>query len=183
MDFYIEITLLPDAEFSYILLLNSLYNKLHKTLYDISSTFIGVSFPQYKATLGNVLRLHGNSKDLERLMAMQWIGALNGYCEIEPISKVPSDCKYRKFSRQQSNMSQAKLRRLIKRGTLKPDMTVEYVSKMGEKLIQSPYLELTSISTGQRYRRYIKISEITNIPTSGNFDCFGLSKSATVPWF
>lgn len=183
MDFYIEILLLPDAEFTSSFLMNSLYSKLHKALYDLSSDSIGVSFPKYNISLGNVLRIHGSSDDLGKLMNLNWIGAMTDYCNISHTTKAPSNSKYRIFSRQQSTMSQAKLRRLIKRGTLDTDTVDNYVLKMKEQVIQTPYLELKSASTGQRYRRFIKIGEITNEFVKGSFDHFGLSKTATVPWF
>lgn len=183
MEFYIDMTLFPDAEFPSTVLLNSLYSKLHKALYDLSSTSIGVSFPKYEATLGNVLRIHGTTKDLERLMSLKWVGAMNDYCNISKIERVPPNTTYRHFKRQQTNMSQSKLRRLVKRGTLKSDTVKNYKSKMTEQFIQAPYVELKSASTGQTYRRYIKIGEISKEQIIGNFDHFGLSKNATVPWF
>ena len=42
---------------------------------------------------------------------------------------------------------------------------------------------LTSGSSGHKHRRYIEFGELLTQPISGNFDQFGLSKTATVPWF
>ncbi|PYD07066.1 type I-F CRISPR-associated endoribonuclease Cas6/Csy4, partial [Pseudomonas syringae pv. pisi] len=47
----------------------------------------------------------------------------------------------------------------------------------------NPYIELVSVSNGQRHRRYIEFGELFNEPITGLFDQFGLSNSATVPWF
>lgn len=62
---YINITLLPDPEFSHAHLLGALVAKLHRALVQGQTTEIGVSYPQHvsqpltKRTLGAVLRLHG----------------------------------------------------------------------------------------------------------------------------
>ena len=49
--------------------------------------------------------------------------------------------------------------------------------------LDDPYLELESFSNGHKHRRYICFGEFLNKPLSGEFDTFGLSKTATVPWF
>ena len=45
---YIDITLLPDPEFSHAHLLGALVAKLHRALVQLQSASIGVSFPQYR---------------------------------------------------------------------------------------------------------------------------------------
>jgi len=52
-----------------------------------------------------------------------------------------------------------------------------------EKGIPLPYLDLVSDSNGKRYRRFIQVGELLDRPVAGEFDQFGLSKTATVPWF
>jgi len=49
--------------------------------------------------------------------------------------------------------------------------------------IDNPYLELESASNDNKHRRYISFGELSDTPISGEFDTFGLSKTATVPWF
>jgi CRISPR-associated endonuclease Csy4 len=39
------------------------------------------------------------------------------------------------------------------------------------------------MSNGQLHRRFIEFSELQNKEVNGKFDLFGLSKSATIPWF
>lgn len=89
MDSYIEIKLKPDAEMPLNWLLNMLYTKLHKTLCDLNSTSIGVSFPAYQQTLGDTLRLHGTQTDLDQLQTKNWIGGMSGYCQLSAIQAVP----------------------------------------------------------------------------------------------
>lgn len=117
------------------------------------------------------------------MQSSHWLGGLNGYCEVSPIRSVPESVQYRTISRVQSNMTEAKLRRLIKRGSISPDEAKAYKAKMFQKGLDNPYLELDSKSNGHKHRRYLKFGELNSEPVAGKFDQFGLSKIATVPWF
>lgn len=183
MDNYIEITLKPDAEMPVNRLLNSIYTKLHKALYELSSRNIGVSFPHYQVTLGNVMRLHGSSRELDKLQSTDWLGGMKGYCRVGEMLLVPADCQYRTVGRKQTTMSHAKLERLLKRGSITQEEAKQYKAKMFTKGLDNPYVELVSASNGHKHRRYIQFGELTNEPVEGEFDQFGLSKQATIPWF
>ncbi len=80
-------------------------------------------------------------------------------------------------------MSEAKLNRLIKRGSISQDETGQYRLKMSTKALDNPFLELKSVSNGHKHRRYLQFGELSEHATEGEFDHFGLSKTATVPWF
>ena len=183
MDHYIDVTLKPDAEMRENVLLNKVYTKLHQTLFTLKSDGIGVSFPKYKVTLGRVLRIHSNSAMLNDLRGMNWLGGLSGYCDSSEVRVVPEGSKNRIVSRKQSNMTQAKLNRLIKRGSITENEIKAYKAKMFTCGLDEPYLELESESNGNKHRRYINFSNLIDIPQKGQFDSFGLSKTATVPWF
>ena len=183
MNYYIDIELLPDPEFKATVLMNSLFSKLHKGIFDLQSSAFGVSFPCYQSTLGNLLRIHGSTSDLEKLQQANWIGGMSGYCSISEILPVPDDSKFRTVSRKQTTMSQSKLNRLLRRGSITEDEVKNYKAKMFTNGLDNPYLELQSGSNGHRHRRYIEFGELLNKPVSGQFDQFGLSKTATVPWF
>lgn len=183
MNNYIDIILKPDAGLPLNRLLNAVYTKLHKSLCDLNATGIGVSFPHYRVTLGNVLRLHGSENDLQKLQQTNLVGGMSGYCSISDISLVPADSRHRTVSRKQTTMSHSKLRRLIKRGSITEDEAKQYRAKMFTKGLDNPYLELQSGSNGHKHRRYIEFGELLDQPVDGEFDQFGLSKTATVPWF
>ena len=183
MDSYIDITIKPDEEMRENVLLNKVYTKLHKILSEQKLTDVGVSFPRFKVLLGNVIRLHGVEARLLELEAMNWRGGLSGYCDVSAAQKVPEGTAYRTISRKQSNMTEAKLRRLIKRGSISPEAAKAYKAKMFKKGLDNPYLELESTSNGHKYRRYIQFGELRSKPVEGGFDQFGLSKTSTVPWY
>jgi len=183
MDNYIDIQIQPDAEMRENVLMNKLYTKLHKALFDFKSSGIGVSFPEYKVLLGRKIRLHGNSSMLNDLQGLNWLGGLSGYCQISEILTVPENVQYRVISRKQSTMTQAKLNRLIKRGTISEENIKAYKAKMFTKGLDNPYLELVSTSNEHQHRRYLQFSALLDKPVEGEFDTFGLSKTGTVPWF
>lgn len=183
MNHYLNITLRPDAEMPSTILMNAIYTKLHKLLFDLQSHDIGVSFPKFNILLGDTLRIHGSEADLKKLHNQGWLGGMNGYCQIGEIKQVPANSKYRVISRKQTTMSQSKLRRLQKRGSIKDDDIKNYKAKMFTKGLSNPYIELVSASNGHKHRRYIEFGELQDCPIEGSFDFFGLSKTATVPWF
>ena len=183
MIYYLEIRFLPDVECDLPFLRNTLYTKFHKRLYDLKSSEIGISFPEYKVKLGKTLRIHGTSQRLQILQSENWLGGLAGYCDISEIQKIPDQVSYRTVSRKQTNMTAAKLRRLIKRSSIKPDEINRYKAKMFQQGIDNPFLELNSASNGYKHRRYLSFGALQKEATAGNFDQFGLSKQATIPWF
>lgn len=183
MDHYIDITLKPDAEMRENVLLNMAYAKLHKALFDLTCTTIGVSFPDYQVILGKRIRLHGAITELEKLQSQNWLEALAGYCRVSAVQKIPQQVQHRLIARKQSNMTHAKLNRLIRRGTIAPEQVQKYKAKMFTMGLDNPYVDLISTSSGERHRRYFEFGELQSEPVSGTFDCFGLSKQATIPWF
>ncbi|KAF3983774.1 MAG: type I-F CRISPR-associated endoribonuclease Cas6/Csy4 [Methylococcales symbiont of Hymedesmia sp. n. MRB-2018] len=183
MNYYMDIVIKPDAEMRENVLLNKVYSKFHKALFALNSTAIGVSFPQYKVMLGNVLRIHGAEQKLTELQTTSWLGGLIGYCDVSPIQVISSKVSYRTISRKQSNMTEAKLRRLVKRGSIAQDEIKRYKAKIFQQGMDNAYLELESTSTKHKHRRYIQFGELQDTPIIGDFDSFGLSKTTTIPWF
>lgn len=185
MDSYFDIQLMPDPEFKAAVLMNAVYTKLHKVLYDSQSSNIAVSFPKYEQTMGDVLRLHSTAEVLDGLQHLAWVGGMSGYCQQGMIQPVPVEVKFRTVFRRQQSKSLSKLRRQERRGNLTEAQIQNYITKMneGDRKLKLPYLELTSRSNGHRHRRYIQLGTLVDEPIVGDFDLFGLSKTATVPWF
>ncbi|WP_277656728.1 type I-F CRISPR-associated endoribonuclease Cas6/Csy4 [Seleniivibrio woodruffii] len=183
MNYYIDVKVLSDKDTPENHLLNTAYTCLHKSLFDMKSSVIGVSFPNYNIKLGDTIRLHGNLCELKELGNRSWLDNLEKYCCISEIKPIPNNIKYRLVSRVQPTMSMAKLRRLIKRGSISEEDVTNYKAKMFSKGLELPYLELESISNGQKHRRYINHGDLQTEPSFGNFDFFGLSCTATIPWF
>ena len=81
-------------------------------------------------------------------------------------------------------MSESHLRRLIKRCSISQEEIKAYKAKMfAAQMTTLPYLELESVSSGKFHRRYIQMGEPLDESVMGDFDTFGLSQTATIPWF
>lgn len=183
MEYFIEINLQRNKELRPNILLNNVYTNLHQRLYDMNCKTVGVSFPNFRVILGNKLRIHGNLNDLNEIQSVDWLGNIKQYCVVSGIEPIPENVQYRTMSRIQSTMSQSKLRRLIKRGTILEEDVKKYKVQMLQKGLGNPYVELVSASNGKLHRRYFQFGELQHKNVSGEFDFFGLSKTATVPWF
>ena len=183
MTYYIDIRLMPKKEIRENVLLNQVYTNFHKRLYDLKLKNIAVSFPEYRLKLGRLFRIHGSKEVLERLNSKDWLGKYAEYCKVSKIEATPKKVQYRTIYRIQQNLSEAKLRRLIKRGSIPEEDIKKYRIKMFQGGLNNPYVELKSMSNGQLHRRFIEFGELQDSETKGEFDLFGLSKLSTIPWF
>ena len=169
MDYYIDIEIRGIVHQA----LSSLYSELHTQL----RGGVGISFPRAKVVLGNLLRLHGGEAELKK------ITVTTKGCISKGVKKVPSNCKHQAVRRIQPKFSQSKIRRLAKRGNWGDAEIRECKINMLRSGIDDPFIELRSVTNGKLYRRFFQFEPITNTPVKGEFDSFGLSKSATLPWF
>lgn len=190
MNHYIDIHLRPDPEFRATVLLNALYAKLHKALVQLGTQGIGVSFPKHSNKhLGDVLRLHGSPADLAALQALPWLGAMRELVQTSPVASVPATAQHRSVRRVQvqSNPERVK-RRLVKRlmqregisqAQAQARIEVPQAPKLGD-----PFVALVSSSTkGQHFCLFIRHGPVQAQAQTGPFNAYGLSATATVPWF
>ncbi|OCQ52114.1 CRISPR-associated endonuclease Cas6/Csy4 [Photorhabdus australis subsp. thailandensis] len=184
MDYYFEIRVLPDPELSQQDLMEALFAKLHRALGQVGHGRIGVSFPCARKTLGDKLRIHGANEALNDLRALPWLKGLRDYTETMDIQPVPQDTRYRRVSRVQVKSSAERLRRrAIKKGWLTEEQALQRIPTIKEQRSDLPFLSLKSLSSGQSFLLFVKQGLIEDKPTSGVFSSYGLSSSATIPWF
>lgn len=187
MDSYIELQLLPDPEFPANTLMNALFAKLHRGLVSSGEGRVGVSFPdveQKVISLGGRLRLHGAAPDLERLMAANWLQGMRDHLSCSPLCLVPANTAYRVVQRVQAKSSpERERRRLISRKGVSVEAAVQAIPNSAAEILRLPYVLLTSRSTQQQFRLFIKHLPLQREPVGGAFSAYGLSSTATVPWF
>lgn len=187
MDSYIELQLLPDPEFPVNTLMNALFAKLHRGLVSNGEGRIGVSFPDVEQKgigLGARLRLHGAAHDLERLMATNWLQGMHDHLSCSPLSAVPANVAYRVVQRVQAKSNpERERRRLIARKGISPEAAVHAIPDSTAKILRLPYVLLTSQSTQQQFRLFVKHLPLQKDAVQGAFSAYGLSPTATVPWF
>ncbi len=188
MDHYQDIQILPDPEFQTPMLMNALFAKLHRALVQLGSTVIGVSFPKMdnqKPTLGRLLRLHGTKEALRILGEQRWLNGMRDHIEVDEVMPVPTDAQHCRVKRVQAKSSAERLRRrYCKRhqGTTERD-AIAVIPDGVEEHLSLPYLHIKSESTGQSFRLFIEHQAPQPQATKGEFNSYGLSTQATVPWF
>lgn len=187
---YIDITLLPDPEFSQAHLLSALVSKLHRALVQHGAGDIGVSFPQHvstprqQRTLGNVLRLHGTPAALQTLMEQDWLKGMRDHITLIPLAAVPHDAAHRQVQRRQfkTNAERLRRRRMRRKGETAEQATAAIPDSV-ERRPHLPFVQLHSSSTGQPFCLYVEHGPLQAHPTPGSFNAYGLAQEATVPWF
>lgn len=187
MNYFLEVTILPDPEFPATLLMNVLFSKLHRAFVEIASERIGVSFPDAKtngSTLGSRLRLHGSKTDLEGLMAKNWLLGMNDHLNLSQLAQVPASASHRIVRRVQVKSSPERLRRrLARRHGISIEETLARLPDFMAERTNLPFVILRSQSTGQQFRLFINQGPLQAEAKPGAFTCYGLSQQATVPWF
>jgi len=202
MKHYQEITLLPSEEVPGHFLWEKIFQQVHLALVERKSSRLvsrngrdetvdyseyGVSFPQYEQNLnalGIKLRVFAPTRDkLELLCLSKWLERLQDYCRCGPIETVPEDVEYVRFQRQRfvSNRERLARRRAKRKGESYED-ALAYFSSLNEQSTRLPFIYLDSLSGKQRFPLFIDMKKAESV-VEGEFSCYGLSKTATVPWF
>ena len=187
MDYYLDIQLLPDPEFTEPTLMGALYSKLHRALVGLNAKNIGISFPKYQLkpkTLGSVLRVHGNQQALDKLDATQWLRGMRDHVAVTDIEQIPTNARHYRVNRRQYKTNAERLRRRrMKRKGESYEQALAAIPDTVERKPDLPFLKLRSSSTGQMFCLFIDQGTICEKPVIGEFNSYGLSQSATVPYF
>lgn len=187
MDHYLDLRLLPDPEFPEHQLRDALFAKLHRALVQLQSDDLGISYPdadERAHRLGGRLRLHGSASALERLMAQPWLAGMRDHLHLGAIAPVPAGARHRQVQRVQAKSSPERLRRRqMRRHGLSAEEARARIPDSAAEQLKLPFLELASRSTGQRYRLFLRHGPLQATPIAGPFNAYGLSPTATVPWF
>ncbi|PLR44021.1 type I-F CRISPR-associated endoribonuclease Cas6/Csy4 [Chimaeribacter arupi] len=184
MDHFLEIRVLPDPEFTEETLMSALFAKLHRALAAHKQGDIGVSFPAHDVKPGPVLRLHGTQTALHTLESLHWRTGLSDYCAVSAITQVSGIKGWRTVSRVQVKSSAGRLlRRSVKKGWISEAEAAQRLENSQEQRSDLPWLAVKSLSSGHHFRLFIRHGELQPAATAGEFSCYGLSNTATIPWF
>lgn len=187
MDHYVDLSLRPDPEFTPPVLMSALFSKLHRALVTLEADNIGVSFPEYALkprTLGQVLRLHATADRLRQLLALDWLAGMRDYVDIDQVATVPFNAKYRVVRRIQPKTNAERLRRRhAQRHQVPLEVARERIPDSVARSVALPFATIRSLSTGQTFSVFIEQGSLQAEPVSGVFSRYGLSATATIPWF
>lgn len=192
MNFYLEITLLPNPEIPLYFLWEKVYQQLHLAFVAIKEdkngkVAVGVCFPNYDETnhhLGKKLRLFAETEELlRRFDADKWLDALSDYVHLTRIKPVPEKvekhgCFYRIQLKSQLNRAQRKARRK----SISVEKALHYYDAYVEQRTKAPFIHLKSQSSDERFPLFIGYVEKEEA-SEKSFSCYGLSWQSTVPIF
>lgn len=191
MKYFIDITLLPDAEANLGFLWQKVYQQIHLALVENKSgenqSLVAISFPEYGTKafpLGSKLRLMAEEATLlEALNLSKWLNRLTDYCHYTTVKPIPGVTEHAVFSRKQFNSNVERLaRRRAKRKNESYEQALAHFEGYENEQSELPYINSQSLSKDERFRLFIQQDKNqNNVP--GVFDCYGLSKTATVPLF
>lgn len=187
MHHYIDIRLLPDPELPAFQLMDTLYAKVHRAFVQMNARTIGVSFPGYQLdprSLGKTLRLIGPPADLARLTESSWLQGLRDHTALSASATVPATAEHRALRRIQAKSSPDRLmRRQMRRHRLSEAQARAKYEGMTPEHLRLPFVTLASASTGQSFKLFLQLGAPEGRAQEGEFNAYGLSPSATVPWF
>lgn len=198
MNYYQDITLLPDAEAALGFLWQKIFQQVHLALVENkvgdNQSEIALSIVRYgdKAfPLGDKLRLLSESESrLQACGIQEWLSRFSDYCHVTSIKAIPANItQHACFKRKQVKSVHNKAKRRADHLEKPYEEVLAYLvaeGKSGE--CKLPYIHVESLSTadgGESKNRFCLFIEksVVETPVLGRFDCYGLSKTATVPLF
>jgi CRISPR-associated endonuclease Csy4 len=192
MNYYQEITLLPNADINLYFIWQKLYQQIHLALVEKktadNTSAIGVAFPEYNAdrySLGTKLRLFAeDEKSLEQMHFEKWFNRLSDYVHLSHIKPVPEKLTGHacfKHIKLKGNKEKLARRRAKRKGeTLQ--QALSHFENFKAQCSNLPYINMTSQTNGQRFRLFIE-KQAMEQPQTGLYSCYGLSNTTTVPLF
>ena len=188
MDSYFELKAIPDAE----LLQSAVVAQLMQTVHGLLPAFegdVGLSFPGYgqARTLGGILRFHGGRQQLEQLSHQLCQNpTINSYALVTEVNAVPDRINGHAIFQRLHVKGESRIKRWRKHnqenGTWTAEREQAVTAKYRENII-CPHVALKSHSTGQsRFLLFIQ-RRVSGEEVEGKLNAYGLSKTATVPWF
>ncbi len=196
MKYYIEVTLIPDSENTIYFLWKKIYPQLHlqlvKNKNNAGNSEIGVSFPDYKSRfLGKKIRLFAQEESqLETFSLNECLAKFKDYVHIKSIQTVPNEIThYANFYRVQVKSNVERLiRRSVKNSKCTPTEAITRFEGISDKETDLPYIKMKSQSNGESFKLFIECyqqpcEKNQCLDKNKEFNCYGLSKLATVPVF
>lgn len=196
MKYYLDITLLPEADITLGFIWQKVYQQVHIALVENkvggNESAIAVAFPLYgdnSFPLGNKLRLLAEDESqLTMLNINRWLNRLEDYVHIKSIKPVPETVTQVCFVRQQvkgegriEKDMQSKAKHWSKKSGQSLDVCLLALEKSKPKANDSlPFIWLESQETKQRntssnkFPLFIKKVDVAKQQT-GVFNCYGLS--------
>jgi CRISPR-associated endonuclease Csy4 len=171
---------------------------------DVIQLDLAAGTDRQKQTLGPRLRLHAEASRLRTVLQHINRNDLQDYLQVGNILPVPEQAQHCRVSRvipkssperllrrqmrrhpdeyrSPEDARQAAIQRLVKERGMDLKAASEQVGRI--RKCELPFISLKSQSTGQPFRLFIRHGPPVSRPQAGSFNSYGLSTSATIPWF
>lgn len=193
MNFYVEITLLPGVDIGLYQLWSKVFMQLHLRMADLQDSNgvvpVGVDWPDFdeeSVSLGSKLRLFSAEQHtLEAFDVKSVLARFSDYVKISGIRTVPQNSNtfacYERIQKKQNPERVA--RRRAKRKNMEYSEALSEVMQKEVPEPGCPYIQLTSLSSNQKYSLFLK-KHYTDIQLENPaFNSFGINKLSVVPSF
>ena len=198
MDYYTELTIIPNEEVPTYALWTTLYTQLHLAFVEQKDTHdktpYGVSFPQYRldanksfGCLGSKVRIFANTtQELEQLNLGKWLERLTDYVHITsaretPLSKVTGHAIYSRAVPKDS-LDKRIAHQAQRRSISLEESATHFKDHCYTTTLAEPFISLKSLSGQHLFKLHIK-KTVVDEATLGKFGTYGLSKTVSVPEF
>ena len=200
MKYYLDIILLPDAEANLGFLWQKVFQQVHLALVDnkvadnesaVALSIVGYGDKTFP--LGNKIRLLAASEDiLQKLDMQRWLNRLSDYCHLSSIKSVPAGVQqHARFNRKNVKSAEKKAQRRAAHLAKPYNEVLAYLIEEGKsKECKLPFINVESQESKKQTAQGVSCQFLLFIEqvlfdeaVNGKFDCYGLSKTATVPWF
>lgn len=203
MQYYIELTLLPDEDTSAYFLWSKVYTQLHiafvEHIDEKEKIPFGVSFPQYGINrqknigfLGKKIRIFANTEaELHQLNLGKWLERLVDYVHVTQPRDVPHAkvTGFTNYFRVNPKMNlEERIAHQAQRRNISLNQARQHFKEYIDHPIVEPYVSLKSLSAKREenidrpYRLYIGKS-VADEAKEGTFGTYGLSRFSTIPEF
>lgn len=188
MNYYQELTIIPDPDIAPYFIWGKLFTQLHIALADVKNNHgiesIGISFPDYhyddkheqSSKLGLKLRIFAPSqKDLETLNLNKWLDRLTDYVHIKGIKDVPIDktTGYVSVHRYRFKPIEVQIQSLAKKMKISNDEAMAIVAKRKAEL-KLPFIRMYSESNKTHYPLQI-LQQVSEEQVTGRFNVYGIN--------
>lgn len=194
MNYYQELSLLPQEEINIHFLWSKVFQQIHLGLVEMQDDRkqvpIGVGFPEYVTVEKNIVlgckcRLFAQDEaTLDRFDVAKWLDRLSDYVHCTRIRPVPEKLAgYAVYQRQQPKTNKERLaRRFAVRHKISYYEALRHYDDMAPIRIPTPFIRLKSLSSEQAFCLWIKKTLVSE-SSGACFSSYGLSATATVPEF
>jgi CRISPR-associated endonuclease Csy4 len=163
------------------------FSAIHLALVNLRTSAVSVSFPEQDdqiQSLGACLRVMGPARDVEAVAALPWHRVVQDQASVSNVGAVPDTQQFRGVRRVQAKSNVERLRRrYVARHGVAYDEACRLIQDDARQTLDLPWLRIKSHSSHQEFRLFLRMDDSRTDLVPGDFNAYGLSATATIPWF